>query len=254
MKRILVLLLLAVGVLVVIGRQTLSSAAMAPDTKLPPITRPADDGTDAQSPEELAQFLQGVLNDVNDSWATEFQKAGREYTPAGLQLYYGGGINSACGATDGSVGPFYCPADQTVYLGLDFMQGLDQNLGAPGDFAKAYVVAHEVGHHVQNLVGITDSVDQRDSSSSVAVELQADCLAGVWGHSAEQRGLIEDGDLDEGLNAAASVGDDVLMRQAGRTVNPDNFTHGSAEERASWLLRGYNTGNSDSCDTFSAAA
>ena len=133
-------------------------------------------------------------------------------------------------------------------------QGLDQNLGAPGDFAKAYVVAHEVGHHVQNLLGITDSVDQRDSSSSVAVELQADCLAGVWGNSANKRGLIENGDLDEGLNAAASVGDDVLMRQAGQTVNPDSFTHGSAEERASWLLRGYNTGNADSCDTFSAAA
>ena len=132
------------------------------------------------------------------------------------------------------------------------MQGLDQNLGAPGDFAKAYVVAHEVGHHVQNLLGVTGSVDQRDSSSSVAVELQADCLAGVWGNDAQQRGLIENGDLDEGLNAAASVGDDVLMREAGQTVNPDNFTHGSAEERASWLLRGFNTGNADSCDTFSA--
>ena len=252
MKRISVLLLLAVAALFVIGRQTTSDAAPAPDTELPPITRPADDGTDSQSPEELAQFLQSVENDVNQAWATKFEAAGRQYTPAGLQLYYGG-VNSACGATDGSVGPFYCPVDQTVYLGLDFMQGLDRNLGAPGDFAKAYVVAHEVGHHVQNLLGVTGSVDQRDPSASVAVELQADCLAGVWGNDAQQRGLIENGDLDEGLNAAASVGDDVLMAQAGQTVNPDNFTHGSAEERASWLLRGFNTGSPDSCDTFSAA-
>jgi uncharacterized protein len=252
MKRISVLLLLAVAALFVVGRQAISDAAPAPDTELPPITRPADDGTDNQSPEQLAQFLQSVENDVNESWATKFEAAGRQYTPAGLQLYYGG-INSACGATDGSVGPFYCPVDQTVYLGLDFMQGLDQNLGAPGDFAKAYVVAHEVGHHVQNLLGVTDSVDQRVSSASVNVELQADCLAGVWGNDAQQRGLIENGDLDEGLNAAASVGDDVLMAQAGQTVNPDNFTHGSAEERASWLLRGFNTGSPDSCDTFAAA-
>ena len=252
MKRISVLLLLAVATLFVIGRQTISDAAPAPDTELPPITRPADDGTDSQSPEELAQFLQSVENDVNETWAAKFEAAGRQYSPAGLQLYIDG-TYSACGATDGSVGPFYCPADQTVYLGLGFMQGLGDNLGAPGDFAKAYVVAHEVGHHVQNLLGVTGSVDQRDSSASVAVELQADCLAGVWGNDAQKRGLIENGDLDEGLNAAASVGDDVLMAQAGQTVNPDNFTHGSAEERASWLLRGFNTGSPDSCDTFSAA-
>jgi predicted metalloprotease len=252
MKRISVLLLLAVATLFVVGRQTISDAAPAPDTELPPITRPADDGTDSQSPEELAQFLQSVENDVNETWAAKFEAAGRQYSPAGLQLYVDG-TYSACGATDGSVGPFYCPADQTVYLGLGFMQGLGDNLGAPGDFAKAYVVAHEVGHHVQNLLGVTGSVDQRDSSASVAVELQADCLAGVWGNDAQQRGLIENGDLDEGLNAAASVGDDVLMAQAGQTVNPDNFTHGSAEERASWLLRGFNTGSPDSCDTFSAA-
>jgi hypothetical protein len=252
MKRISVLLLLAVGALFVIGRPAISGAAPAPDTQLPPITRPADDGSASQSPEQLAQFLQSVENDVNQSWAAKFKAAGLQYTPAGLQLYYGG-VNSACGATDGSVGPFYCPVDQTVYLGLDFMQGLDQNLGAPGDFAKAYVVAHEVGHHVQNLLGVTGSVDQRVSSSSVALELQADCYAGVWGNDAQKRGLIENGDLDEGLNAAASVGDDVLMAQAGRTVNPDSFTHGSAEERASWLLRGFNTGNPDSCNTFAAA-
>ncbi len=252
MKRIFVLLLLAVAALVVVGRQSESSAAPAPDTELPPIVRPADDGTDAQSPEQLAQFLQYVMNDVNESWATRFQEAGRDYRPAGLQLYYSG-ANSACGATDGSVGPFYCPADETVYLGLGFLQGLSDNLGAPGDFAKAYIVAHEVGHHVQNVVGVTNGVDQRVSSQSVAMELQADCLAGVWGSSAQQRGLIENGDLDEGLNAAASVGDDVLMAQAGQTVNPDNFTHGSAEERASWLLRGFNTGSPDNCDTFAAA-
>jgi hypothetical protein len=244
--------LLAATALFVIGRQTISDAAPAPDTELPPITRPADDGTSSQSPEELAQFLQSVENDVNETWAKKFEAAGRQYSPAGLQLYYDG-VYSACGATDGSVGPFYCPADQTVYLGLDFMQGLDLNLGAPGDFAKAYIVAHEVGHHVQNLLGVTGSVDQRVSSASVAVELQADCLAGVWGNDAQQRGLIEDGDLDEGLNAAASVGDDVLMAQAGQVVNPDNFTHGSAEERASWLLRGFNTGSPDSCDTFATA-
>ena len=249
MKRIYLSLLLAAAALAVVGWQT-SSAAVAPDTNLPRIQHPAADGTDGESPDQLASFLQGVLNDVNDSWARKFQAAGRQYQPAQLQLYQGG-VYSACGATDGSVGPFYCPADQTVYLGLDFFQVMEQNLGATGDFAKAYVVAHEVGHHVQNLLGITGQYGPSSNQQSVDTELQADCLAGVWGNDAQQRGLVEDGDLMEGLNAAASVGDDVLQQSTGQPVNPDTFTHGSAEERASWLLRGFDTGKVSSCDTFS---
>jgi len=237
---------------VVVGWQT-SSAAVAPDTNVPTIQRPADDGTDGESPDQLASFLQGVMDDVNDSWAQKFQAAGRQYQPAQLSLYQGGGTYSACGATDGSVGPFYCPADQTVYLGLDFFQVMEQNLGAIGDFAKAYVVAHEVGHHVQNLLGLAPTEGDSASQASIDTELQADCLAGVWGNDAQKRGLLEDGDLMEGLNAAASVGDDVLEQSAGQPVNPDTFTHGSAQERASWLLRGFNTGNLSGCDTFSVS-
>src|SRR4051794_22970898 len=244
-------LLLALAALAVVGWQT-SSAAVAPDTNLPTIQQPADDGTDGESPDQLASFLQSVTSDVNDAWAAKFQAAGRQYTPAQLQLYQGG-IDSACGATDGSVGPFYCPADQTVYLGLDFFQVMEQNLGATGDFAKAYVVAHEIGHHVQNLLGVTGVGGPASNQQSVDVELQADCLAGVWGNDAQHRGLLEDGDLMEGLNAAASVGDDVLQQSAGQSVNPDTFTHGSAEERASWLLRGFDTGKASACDTFSVS-
>jgi uncharacterized protein len=250
-KRISLLVLLALAALAVVGWQT-SSAAVAPDTQLPQIQRPADDGTDNESPDQLASFLQSVMNDVNDAWAKKFEAAGRQYTPAQLQLYQGG-VYSACGATDGSVGPFYCPADQTVYLGLDFFQVMEQGLGATGDFAKAYVVAHEVGHHVQNLLGVTGMNGPSSNQQSVDVELQADCLAGVWGNDAQTRGLLEDGDLMEGLNAAASVGDDVLQQSSGRQVNPDTFTHGSAEERASWLLRGFDTGKVSSCDTFSVS-
>jgi uncharacterized protein len=250
-KRISLLVLLALAALAVVGWQT-SSAAVAPDTNLPAIQRPADDGTDNESPDQLASFLQGVMDDVNNSWAQKFQAAGQQYQPAQLQLYQGG-TYSACGATDGSVGPFYCPADQTVYLGLDFFQVMEQNLGATGDFAKAYVVAHEVGHHVQNLLGLAGMNGASSSQQSVDTELQADCLAGVWGNDAQQRGLIQDGDLMEGLNAAASVGDDVLQQSAGQAVNPDTFTHGSAKERASWLLRGFNTGKVNDCDTFSVS-
>jgi predicted metalloprotease len=247
-KRISILLLLAAAALVVVGWQT-SSAAVAPDTNVPTIQPPADDGTNGESPDQLASFLQGVMDDVNNSWAQKFQAAGQTYQPAQLSLYQGG-TYTACGATDGSVGPFYCPADQTVYLGLDFFQVMEQNLGATGDFAKAYVVAHEVGHHVQNLLGLAPTTGDSASQQSIDTELQADCLAGVWGNDAQQRGLLQDGDLMEGLNAAASVGDDVLEQSAGQPVNPDTFTHGTAKERASWLLRGFDTGKVSDCDTF----
>ena len=199
-----------------------------------------------------ARFVSRVLRSTEQVWGDVFRESGRTYQPPKLVLF-SGSWPTACGQGQAAMGPFYCPEDRKVYIDLNFYRVLEQKLGAPGEFAQAYVVAHEVGHHVQNLLGVTGSVDQRDPSSSVAVELQADCLAGVWGNDAQKRGLIENGDLDEGLNAAASVGDDVLMAQAGQTVNPDNFTHGSAEERASWLLRGFNTGSPDSCDTFAAA-
>src|SRR5204862_7047096 len=148
------------------------------------------------------------------------------------------------------MGPFYCPEDERVYLDLGFYQELSRRFGAPGDFAQAYVIAHEMGHHVQNLLGITGKVRRRDNAASVRLELQADCFAGVWGNSAAERKLLDPGDVEEGLRAAASVGDDRLQKMAGRRVTPESFTHGSAADRSRWFRRGMESGNLDACDTF----
>ena len=164
-------------------------------------------------------------------------------------------VRSACGSASSASGPFYCPADQKVYLDLSFFRELDRRFGAPGDFAQAYVVAHEVGHHVQNLLGINRQVQEAQQSSgrtganalSVQLELQADCLAGVWGHHANKKQLLDAGDVDEGLSAAAAIGDD---RLTGGRVSPESFTHGTSEQRARWLRQGLQTGDINSCDTF----
>lgn len=209
-----------------------------------------------------AQFISVVLADTEDTWGQVFQQQGARYQPPTLVLFTGA-TQSACGVGREEMGPFYCPADQNVYLDLSFFQQLDRQFGAPGDFAQAYVVAHEVGHHIQTITGLSEQVmaaRQRAGSEaeanalSVRQELQADCYAGVWGYYAGQRGLLEPGDAEEGLRAAAAIGDDTLQRQAQGRVVPESFTHGSSEERTRWLRRGLESGNIDACNTFAAGS
>jgi uncharacterized protein len=205
----------------------------------------------------LVQFLRFVTGDINDFWSGRFATSGGTYRPAIVNVF-DRSVQTGCGPATSAVGPFYCPADEQVYLDLDFFRELSERFHAPGDFAQAYVVAHEIGHHVQNITGITDQVEratradpQRANDLSVRTELQADCLAGVWGHSTYERGLLERGDLDEGLTAAAAVGDDRIQAQATGQINPETWTHGSSEERAAWFKRGFDAGDPASCDTFS---
>jgi len=202
-------------------------------------------GSDAE-----AVFSRKVLRYTEDTWSAIFQRSGREY-PRPTLVLYSGEIDSACGMGSAATGPFYCPGDRKLYLDLSFFQELSARFGAPGDFARAYVIAHEVGHHLQNLVGAlaTDPGAARrgENSQSVRQELQADCLAGVWGHSAATRGLLEPGDAEEGLKAAAAIGDDRLQRQATGRVVPETFTHGSSAERVASLKRGLDTGDIAAC-------
>jgi len=206
-----------------------------------------------------AKFISVVLADTEDTWREVFRQRGQAYVPPVLVLF-NGATQSACGVGRSEVGPFYCPTDRKVYLDLSFFRELDERFGAPGDFAQAYVVAHEVGHHVQNLLGIAESVtaarersdDRQSNALSVRLELQADCFAGVWGHYAAARGLLEPGDADEGLNAAAAIGDDRLQRMARGQVIPETFTHGSSGDRVRWLRRGLDGGTIENCDTFSS--
>jgi uncharacterized protein len=212
---------------------------------------------EAQS--EDAAFVEFLTDDTQAVWAAEFQTAGRQYQYARLNMFTGQ-VNTGCGPATAAVGPFYCPADAEVYIDLDFFRELTDRFGAPGDFAQAYVIAHEIGHHVQNLVGISDEVRQRQQAAgseaeanrwSVRLELQADCLAGVWAHSVYARGDLEPGDIEEGLAAAQAVGDDRIQEQAGLSVNPETWTHGSASDRQEWFDRGFESGESTQCDTFS---
>jgi predicted metalloprotease len=211
-----------------------------------------------QSPEEAkeTEFMSFVIDDVQNSWTTILQQQGVTYQRAKLVLYRDI-TQTACGTGQAASGPFYCPSDGKVYLDLGFFDELHRRFGAPGDFAQAYVVAHEVGHHVQNLIGTSDRVheamqsDRRNANEySVRLELQADCYAGVWAHSAAQRNVLEAGDLEEGLAAAGAVGDDRLQEMSGRAVNPDSFTHGSAAQRMEWFQRGFKAGDMRECETF----
>lgn len=214
-----------------------------------------------QSPpafDEEAQFVSSVLADTEDTWHSIFRHAGYQYQPPKLVLY-SGLTTTACGYGASASGPFYCPADRKVCLDLDFFREL-RRLGAPGDFAQAYVIAHEVAHHVQNLVGTMDQVNRARAQSSkpnanalsVRLELQADCYAGVWAHHAhQQRNILEQGDIAEGIGAAAAVGDDRLQRMAGRGVHPETFTHGSSEQRVEWFKTGMSSGDLNACNTFS---
>jgi predicted metalloprotease len=210
------------------------------------------------SPEEerRVQFVSFVLDDVQQTWARLLPRVGEQYQDAKLALFRDG-VSTACGDAPASVGPFYCPLDQKVYLDLSFFDELANRFGAPGDFAQAYVIAHELGHHVQHLLGIEQRVRQLQETRpdaanqlSVALELQADCFAGVWGNSTNQRRLLEQGDIEEGLRAASAVGDDTIQSATIGTVRPDKFTHGSAAQRSSWFRRGLESGDPNSCDTF----
>jgi predicted metalloprotease len=211
--------------------------------------------------DEQAQFVSVVLADTEDVWNKLFSNSGERYREPGLVLFTGY-VRSACGMQSAATGPFYCPGDSKVYIDLGFYRQLAQ-MGGAGDFARAYVIGHEVGHHVQNLLGTSAQVQRKSRSSSKAVanalsvlqELQADCYAGVWAHHAEQdRNLLEQGDVEEGLAAAAAIGDDALQKGAGRPVRPDAFTHGSSEQRVKWLKRGLLSGRVDQCNTFAEAS
>lgn len=200
----------------------------------------------------LEKIAVGSFNDVQKTWAQVLPR----YRGTKLVLFWDQ-TQSGCGGAAAAMGPFYCPLDERVYIDLGFYKELSRRFGAPGDFAQAYVIAHEVGHHVQKLLGITAKVEQAQERSpgarnalSVKLELQADCLAGVWGHSAAQRRLLDPGDTEQGLRAAAAVGDDRIQQMSGRAVSPESFTHGSAAQRASWFKRGLEGGEVEACDTF----
>ena len=214
---------------------------------------PADD--------RMGKFVSTVLADTEDVWKDLFSKGGSTYKEPRLVLFRGQTSTGGCGAGQAAMGPFYCPADQKVYIDLSFYETLTKRRGAPGDFAQAYVIAHEVGHHVQNLLGITGKMEQMRArvsktefnALSVRLELQADCFAGVWAHHAQnQRQILQQGDIEEAMNAAAKIGDDALARAGGGAIVPDSFTHGSSAQRQRWFDNGLKNGSVKACDTFSA--
>jgi predicted metalloprotease len=225
------------------------------------VTQPVPGGTAAANDPQV-DFVRAVLGETEDVWGAYFSSSGKTYVRPKLVLF-SGQVSSACGFASAASGPFYCPGDQRVYLDLAFFRQLATQFAAPGDFARAYVIAHEVGHHVQNLLGITDTAARDEERAgrvganrvSVKIELQADCFAGVWAARANQaRKILEPGDLEQGLTAASSVGDDTLQRREQGTVVPDSFTHGTSAQRVGWFRRGFESGNIDQCDTFSAGA
>jgi uncharacterized protein len=210
--------------------------------------------------DEVKEFIARVLGDTEDTWSAIFKRMGREYRPPTLVLFRGA-VDSACGLASSAAGPFYCSPDDRVYLDRSFFEDLSKRFGAPGEFARAYVIAHEVGHHVQNQLGITGKVAQqrgrasegKSNALSVLVELQADCFAGIWGHYAKQRGLLDPGDVEAGLAAAAAIGDDRLQQQSRGRVSPESFTHGSSAQRVRWFRGGLDSGDVTQCNTFETA-
>ena len=210
--------------------------------------------------DEAGQFVAVVLADTESTWQRIFKEGGQTYREPVLVLF-SGQTSSPCGFASSATGPFYCPGDQKVYIDLDFYRELRTRFKAPGDFAQAYVVAHEIGHHVQNLLGILPKVNDarqkagqvQSNELSVRLELQADCLAGVWAHDAESRNVLDVGDIDEALNAAAQIGDDAIQKRTQGYVVPESFNHGSSAQRSHWFKRGYEQGTLDACDTFGPA-
>ena len=226
---------------------------MAPQSQQAPAQRPPAD-------DKLAQFVSVVLADTEDVWRAQFKQMGSTYREPKLRLFRGS-EPTACGRGEAAMGPFYCPGDEKVYIDLTFYETMRSRMGAPGDFAQAYVIAHEVGHHVQNLMGISGKVDgmrgrvseAQQNALSVRLELQADCFAGVWAHHAQNaRQILEQGDLEEALNAASQIGDDTLQRKSRGTVQPETFTHGSSAQRVAWFKKGIQTGSVAQCNTFEA--
>jgi uncharacterized protein len=233
-------------------RALLDQGGTPESASAPGPTDPAED--------RLAEFVRVVLADTEDTWNALFAQAGSDYPEPTLVLF-SDAVQSACGFAQSAVGPFYCPADQRVYIDLAFYRDLQNRFGAPGDFAQAYVIAHEVGHHVQTVLGISDrvrgqqrGVSQADANRlSVMQELQADCFAGVWAYHAQRtRDILDPGDLEEALNAAAAIGDDRLQGRGAGYVSPETFTHGTSEQRMRWFRMGFDTGSVQQCDTFSA--
>lgn len=225
----------------------------APARSAPPRSGAADPD------DKLVDFVTFVVNDVQKVWAEKLQGMGKTYRPAHLVLFTDA-TRTGCGNASAAVGPFYCPVDGKVYIDLSFYRELVRRFGAPGDFAQAYVIAHEYGHHIQDLLGIEAQVRQTQESHpsernslSVRLELQADCFAGIWAHSTEERNLLEAGDVDEALGAASAVGDDRIQKQSGGRVNPETWTHGSAAQRSGWFKRGFAHGKITDCDTFSGS-
>jgi predicted metalloprotease len=246
--------LLGINPLTLLGLLSGAGGPPAQVQQAPAQRPPADD--------RLARFVSTVLADTEDVWHGVFRQAGGSYQEPRLVLFRGA-TPTACGTGQAAMGPFYCPADQKVYIDLGFYETLQSRLGAPGDFAQAYVIAHEVGHHVQNLLGISAKVDQMRgrvsqaeyNRQSVRLELQADCFAGVWAHHAQNaRQILEQGDVEEAMNAAARIGDDALQRASGGAVVPESFTHGTSAQRQRWFHAGMQQGSLKACDTFAARA
>jgi uncharacterized protein len=249
------MLILVLIISFVSGRNPLELMQQVEQTAPP--SDPVQTGAPTNDPE--AEKAAVVLAETEETWRRIFQQNRATYEDPVLVLF-DGSVRSACGMASSAVGPFYCPGDHKLYLDLSFFRELDQRFGAPGDFAQAYVIAHEVGHHVQTLLGISERVhasrsrmSQREANEmSVRQELQADCYAGVWGHHANNRSFLDEGDVEEGLAAAAAIGDDRLQRQGQGHVAPESWTHGSSEQRQRWLLRGLQSGDIQQCDTFNA--
>lgn len=252
--------LLAVAVALMGGDPTVVLEMMGSSVNQPPPMATQARRPTARDPQ--ADFVSVVLADTEDTWNDQLGRRGMRYRPPTLVLF-DGVVASACGTAQAAMGPFYCPNDEKVYIDLAFYRQLRQQLGAPGDFAQAYVIAHEIGHHVQHQLGIEQQVRRAQqglsqaqaNQLSVRLELQADCLAGVWAHQTQaQRRTLEQGDLEEALNAASRIGDDTLQRQSTGRVRPDSFTHGSAAQRQQWFATGLRSGDMNSCDTFRGSA
>ena len=255
-------IILVVVVSLLLGKNPLEMLALLTGDGGGPVVQTQAPQTAPRAPaanDPQTEFVSRVLGDTEDVWGGIFQQMGTRYQPPKLTLYHGQ-IASACGFSSAAAGPFYCPGDRKVYLDLSFFQELSQRFGAPGDFARAYVIAHEIGHHVQNQLGLMDAAQQRMASSSdrsrndmsVRLELQADCLAGVWGHSSMQRNIIDAKDVESGMAAAAAVGDDRIQKQTRGYVVPEGFTHGSSAQRTKWFRTGLDSGDLRQCDTFAA--
>ena len=237
-----------VGVLIVLAMNLLGGGGGGIDIpSLGPVDSPGQTGGTIPEGDDQAQFAAFVLDHVQQTWDRSFQDAGRSYEPTKM-IIFEQATQTACGVGQSATGPFYCPRDRQVYIDLGFFQELRSRFGAPGDFAQAYVIAHEVGHHVQTVLGISEQVQSREDG--IKLELQADCFAGVWGHVANQEELLERGDLEEGLDAAAAVGDDRIQEQTSGRVDPESWTHGSSAQRMKWFRIGFDSGDPEGCDTF----